>query len=79
MTIRNIALTLFLALATALGATAKPRIRIIATGGTIAGVSASATSSAYNAGQVGVEALLKAVPQVSELADVSGEQQVNIP
>lgn len=79
MTIRNIALTLLLALATALGVTAKPRIRIIATGGTIAGVSASATSSAYNAGQVGVEALLKAVPQVGELANVSGEQLVNIP
>ena len=31
----------------------KPKIRILATGGTIAGVSASATSSAYGAGQVG--------------------------
>ena len=33
---------------------AKPKIRIIATGGTIAGVSTSATNSAYSAGQVRV-------------------------
>ena len=56
----------------------KPKIRIIATGGTIAGVSASATSSAYGAGQVGVQALIDAVPQIKDIADVSGEQLVNI-
>jgi L-asparaginase len=39
---------------------AKPRIRIIATGGTIAGVSASSSSSAYTAGQVGIQALINA-------------------
>lgn len=56
----------------------KPKIRIIATGGTIAGVSASATSSAYGAGQVGIKTLIAAVPQIKDLADVSGEQLVNI-
>ena len=56
----------------------KPKIRIIATGGTIAGVSASATSSAYGAGQVGIQTLIDAVPQVKDVADVSGEQLVNI-
>lgn len=56
----------------------KPKIRIIATGGTIAGVSASATSSAYGAGQVGIQTLIAAVPQIKDLADVSGEQLVNI-
>ncbi len=56
----------------------KPKIRIIATGGTIAGVSASATSSAYGAGQVGIQTLIDAVPQIKDLADVSGEQLVNI-
>ncbi|MGI6224244.1 MAG: type II asparaginase [Prevotella sp.] len=61
-----------------LAALAKPKIRIIATGGTIAGVSASATSSAYSAGQVGIQSLIDAVPQIKELADVSGEQLVNI-
>ena len=57
---------------------AKPRIRIIATGGTIAGVAASSTNSAYTAGQVGVQTLIDAVPQIKELADISGEQFCNI-
>ena len=61
-----------------LALSAKPKIRIIATGGTIAGVSASATSSAYGAGQVGIQTLIDAVPQIKDLADVSGEQLVNI-
>ncbi len=59
-------------------AVAKPKVRIIATGGTIAGAGASATGSAYSAGQVGVDALIAAVPQMLDLADVSGEQLVNI-
>lgn len=57
---------------------AKPRIRIIATGGTIAGVSSAATSSAYTAGQVGIQTLIDAVPQIKDIADVSGEQLCNI-
>jgi len=56
----------------------KPKIRILATGGTIAGVSASATSSAYGAGQVGIQTLIDAVPQIKDVANVSGEQIVNI-
>ncbi len=59
-------------------AVAKPKVRIIATGGTIAGAGTSATGSAYSAGQVGVDALIAAVPQMLDLADVSGEQLVNI-
>ena len=55
---------------------AKPKIRIIATGGTIAGVAASASNSAYTAGQVGIATLIEAVPQIKDLADVSGEQLV---
>lgn len=69
---------MLLALVFTLTLSAKPKIRIIATGGTIAGVSASATSSAYGAGQVGIQTLIDAVPQIKELADVSGEQLVNI-
>ena len=69
---------MLLALVFTLILSAKPKIRIIATGGTIAGVSASATSSAYGAGQVGIQTLIDAVPQIKELADVSGEQLVNI-
>ncbi|WP_305096691.1 asparaginase [Croceibacterium aestuarii] len=38
---------------------AQPCIRILATGGTIAGTSGSATGKAYRAGQIGIEALLE--------------------
>jgi len=67
-----------IALLVSISLIAKPKIRIIATGGTIAGVSSSATSSAYSAGQVGVQTLINAVPQMLDIADVSGEQLVNI-
>ena len=75
-TMRNI--LVLMALLVSVNIVAKPKIRIIATGGTIAGVSASATSSAYSAGQVGVQTLIDAVPQMLYLADISGEQLVNI-
>ncbi len=43
----------------------KPRIALLATGGTIAGTAGSATdTSGYTAGQLGPEALLAAVPQL---------------
>lgn len=78
MTKKIYSLVVLFALFISLSMAAKPKIRIIATGGTIAGVSASATSSAYSAGQVGVQTLIQAVPQMLDLADVSGEQLVNI-
>lgn len=59
-------------------ADARPRLRLIATGGTIAGVSDLSTASSYTAGQKDVGELIAAVPQILELADVSGEQIVNI-
>ena len=69
----KISFLMLFALVFTLTVTAKPKIRIIATGGTIAGVSASATSSAYSAGQVGIQTLIDAVPQIKDLAEVSGE------
>ena len=72
----KISFLMLFALVFTLTVTAKPKIRIIATGGTIAGVSASATSSAYSAGQVGIQTLIDAVPQIKDLAEVSGEQLV---
>ena len=75
---RNLSLFLVVFLLTGLSLCAKPKIRIIATGGTIAGVSAGSVSTAYTAGQVGIQTLLDAVPQLSDLADISGEQLVNI-
>lgn len=56
----------------------KPNIKILATGGTIAGTGKSATSSGYTAGQVAISSLLEAVPEIKDIANVTGEQIVNI-
>ncbi|MDO5608917.1 MAG: L-asparaginase 2 [Capnocytophaga sp.] len=56
----------------------KAKIRIIATGGTIAGVGKAANESAYKAGELGIYQLLQAVPEIRQIADVSGEQLVKI-
>ena len=53
-------------------------VKIIATGGTIAGEAASSAQSGYTSGQVGVETLIKAVPTLSRIARVSGEQISNV-
>ncbi|MCX2961166.1 L-asparaginase 2 [Rodentibacter caecimuris] len=55
-----------------------PNITILATGGTIAGSGATAVSSAYKAGQLNIEALIDAVPEIKQLAHVKGEQIVKI-
>lgn len=54
------------------------RVIILATGGTIAGEGKSDTKAAYKAGEVPVDDLLKAVPEVNKKANVSGEQIANI-
>lgn len=56
----------------------KPNIVILATGGTIAGSAESQTQAGYTSGQVGVDILLDAVPQIRELATISGEQVANV-
>ncbi|HXU81380.1 MAG TPA: type II asparaginase [Polyangia bacterium] len=55
-----------------------PAIKILATGGTIAGAQASASSYGYKSGSFKVEDLIKAVPNISKLARLSGEQVANI-
>lgn len=56
-----------------------PRIVIIATGGTIAGVGTNTTMTAgYAAAKVGVGSLIAAVPELSRIAHVSGEQIMQI-
>ncbi|MCU4412883.1 type II asparaginase [Acinetobacter sp. WU_MDCI_Axc73] len=58
---------------------AKNNVVIVATGGTIAGAGASSTNSAtYTAAKVPVDALINAVPQVKDLANVSGVQALQI-
>ena len=68
--------TLFLTRAAA--AADKPSIRILATGGTIAGAQASGQSYGYKSGSFKVEDLISAVPQLKELAELTGEQVANI-
>jgi L-asparaginase type II len=58
----------------------KPRVYILATGGTIAGQGSSSTDlSNYRPGSILGEQLVKAVPQIAEVADVRVEQIANIP
>ena len=59
-------------------ASALPKIHILATGGTIAGAGQSATKSNYSAGQVAISSLLDAVPEINDIAEVTGEQIVSI-
>ena len=55
-----------------------PKVYILATGGTIAGSGSSATNSNYTAGQVAIGTLIDAVPAIKDVADIEGEQVVNI-
>lgn len=55
-----------------------PRIALLATGGTIAGVQESADSVSYRAGSVSAEALLQAVPGLHNVAQVLPEQLANV-
>lgn len=58
---------------------AKPNIVILATGGTIAGEAKSdLATTGYKAGSVGIEVLINAVPELKNLANISGEQIANI-
>ena len=60
-------------------AEAKPKIAILATGGTIAGsIDNAISTTGYKAGVVGVDVLINAVPEIKELAEISGEQISNI-
>jgi L-asparaginase len=90
MKISRIAFTFLMALALATSAVAqttktkapaqpkKPHIVILATGGTIAGSGESQTAAGYTSGAVTVDALINAVPQVKDMADITGEQIASI-
>ncbi|WP_316817134.1 type II asparaginase [Pedobacter nyackensis] len=68
----------FLLLSITVYAQKLPRIKILATGGTIAGKGASADRSAYNAGELPIEDLIAAVPGIEKIATISGEQISNV-
>jgi L-asparaginase len=76
--IRSMLTSLALVAATGTVAADKPNIVILATGGTIAGSAATQTQAGYTSGQVGVDILIDAVPQIRELAEISGEQVANV-
>jgi len=56
----------------------RPRVIILATGGTIAGSAESSTQTGYASGQMNVEAMLAAVPEINAIARISGEQLANV-
>jgi L-asparaginase len=57
----------------------KPGVTIYATGGTIAGASKSNTDTTnYKSGSITVEMLVSAVPELKDVATVSGEQIANV-
>lgn len=57
----------------------KKKIYVLATGGTIAGQAADETATTgYEAGKIGIETLLAAVPEIQNIAEVAGEQLARI-
>jgi len=71
-------LVAILALTVPSAAQAKPKIEVLATGGTIAGAQASSSETGYKSGTFSVDDLIKAVPQLKDVADLTGEQVANI-
>jgi L-asparaginase len=57
---------------------AKPKIKVLATGGTIAGAQTSSSEVGYKSGTFSVDDLIKAVPPLKDVADLTGEQLANI-
>jgi len=75
---KTLHILVLLAMALATAAQAKPKIKILATGGTIAGAQASTTDVGYKSGSFSIEQLIKAVPKMNDLAELSGEQLASI-
>jgi L-asparaginase len=55
-----------------------PRVKILATGGTIAGAGNAADRAGYKAGALPIDELLNAVPQIHKIARVTGEQIASV-
>lgn len=56
----------------------KANVVILATGGTIAGAAGSGVQSGYTSGQVNIDAMINAVPDITKLANIKGEQISNV-
>lgn len=59
-------------------AQALPNITVLATGGTITGSGDSPVKASYTPGTIKVDKLLELVPQIKQVANVKGEQVVNV-
>jgi L-asparaginase len=55
-----------------------PNVIILATGGTIAGAAASGAQAGYTSGQVNIDAMINAIPEVKKIANIKGEQVSNV-
>ncbi len=55
-----------------------PRIKILATGGTIAGTGTSTEHASYIAGALPIQDLINAVPGIDKIAIITGEQISNV-
>jgi len=69
---------LLLFIGTSIYAQKKANIVILATGGTIAGAAGSGTQAGYTSGQVTIDAMVNAVPGITNLANIKGEQVSNV-
>src|SRR6516165_10384892 len=67
-----------LTLAATPAAWALPRIKVLATGGTIAGAQATQADAGYKSGTFSVDAVIITVTQLKNIAELSGEQVANI-
>jgi len=62
----------------ALSLSAKPRIVILATGGTIAGSASGAAQASYQPGVLSIQQIIASVPDIEQLAELKGIQVCNI-
>jgi L-asparaginase len=72
------AVALAVAVSLPAAAVAKPKVVILATGGTIAGQQPKPGEVGYKAGAFSVDVLIKAVPGLGDIAEVTGEQIASI-
>src|SRR4029450_2092093 len=56
----------------------KPNVVILATGGTIAGAAKTGTQAGYTSGAVNIDTMIAAVPGITDLANIKGEQISNV-
>jgi len=56
----------------------KANVVILATGGTIAGAAATGTQAGYTSGAVNIDTMIAAVPGITDLANIKGEQIANV-